>query len=138
MITADEVMPLLLAACPSFASTWRRIEAENLDGANGGRLHYLDAGDFTRHLVRLQTEGATAELLAAFRVVERLHVEGDHDVRELATVGYLEGVQFAASHVTDVDEGDFVTYLGPESRRWWNGLVDFWDGSVPPPLRPRP
>jgi hypothetical protein len=136
VITRDEVMPLLLAACPSFRPVWQQVAAENYDDEGRCRLHYLDAGDVARHLVELQRAGATAEILAAMRVVERLHVEGDDYVRELATIGYLEGIQFAASHVPDVDEADFRAYLGPESRRWWDGLVAFWDGSVPPPVRP--
>jgi hypothetical protein len=49
MITADEVMPLLLAACPSFAPTWERIGSDDVDDG----LPYAHAGDFIRHLVGL-------------------------------------------------------------------------------------
>lgn len=136
VISRDQVMPLLLAACPSFAATWRESERENYDDELGRRLHYLDAGDFARHLVELHRQGMKGEIIAAMAVIERLHVEGEHYVQELATIGYLEGIQFAASHVDGVDEAEFKIYLGPTSRRWWNGLVGFWDGSVPPPVRP--
>lgn len=138
MITRDDVMPLLLAACPSFQETWRDIEAENYDEDEGGRrLHYIDAGTFAAHLVQLQRNGVSAEIAAAMQVIERMHLEGDHYVRELATIGYLEGIQNIAGHTEHVDQADFVPYLGPESRRWWNGLNAFWDGSAPPPVRPK-
>ena len=123
-------MPLLLAACPSF----RDRPADNDDGED--RLHYSDAGHFVHHLLRLHRAGATAEVAAAMQVIERLHVEGDAYVRILATVGYLEDLQNIAGHADDLDPADFVPYLGPESRRWWNGLNAFWDGSIPPPVRP--
>ena len=94
VITADEVMPLLLSACPSFVPKWEAVAGENVDEDDPSkRLCYLDAGDFIRHLVELRLAGRIEEMPAVFEVIERLHVEGDHYVRELATIGYLEGLQ---------------------------------------------
>lgn len=67
-----------------------------------------------------------------FDVIERLHLEGDTYVRELATIGYLEGIQNAA----DADQiGGGATalepFLGAESARWWQGLNAFWTGAAP-------
>jgi hypothetical protein len=57
---ADEVMPLLLGACPSFASAWSESLVENADeGSPTGRLGYLDAADFIRHLVALRLANDT-------------------------------------------------------------------------------
>lgn len=131
MIVADEVMALLLKACPSFADTWRVIEVENgPDDDSATRLHYVDAGEFARHLVDLQKAGTTAEFPRVFEVIERLHVDGDDYVRELATIGYLEGIQNVAGN-SGLDPKAFVAYLGPESRAWWNGLNAFWAGKTP-------
>ncbi|MEJ7757927.1 MAG: hypothetical protein WKF83_18040 [Nocardioidaceae bacterium] len=88
----------------------------------------MDAGEFTRHLVVLKRLGATEELQRASAVIEALHTDGDEYVRELATIGYLEGIQTAASHTDDVSASDFEEYLGPESLRWWSGLNEFWAG----------
>lgn len=133
MIHADDVMPLLLAAVPSFAEQWRELEHDDLrvDDDGGPRLHYLDVGDVARHLVELQRHGNHSEVQAAFDVIETLHVTGDDYVRELATIGYLEGVQNACSHAADVDATAFESYLGPKSRAWWHGLNDFWSGQAP-------
>lgn len=133
MLHPDEVVPLLLAAVPSFADAWRDLEHDpiHVDEESGERLHYLDAGEFTRHLAVLQRRGATEELQRAFAVIEVLHVDGDHYVQELATIGFLEGIQSAASHADDVSASDFERYLGPVSQRWWSGLDEFWAGRAP-------
>jgi len=36
MITPDEVIPLLLSACPSFATDWETAQTENLDPSEPG------------------------------------------------------------------------------------------------------
>jgi len=68
------VPQLLLDACPSFAIKWSEVEADNLDGAS--RLHYLDAGDFIRHMVELIQHGQTTEIDAVFDLIERMVIEG--------------------------------------------------------------
>lgn len=125
MIHADHVMPLLVGAVPSFEHD--PIHAED----DGTRLHYLDAGAVARQLLDLQRSGLHEDLRAAFGVIESLHSDGDDYVRELATIGHLEGVQNACSHADDVSATDFEPYLGAESRRWWRGLDGFWSGRAP-------
>lgn len=119
-------MPLLLVACPSFTDVWKQIESENgPDSPGESRLHYVDAIEFAAHLVGQLRAGNRTEVSAAFVVIERLHLEGDAYVRELATIGYLEGL-------LDLDDPDrFKEYLGPESQRWWRGLIAFWSGKIP-------
>ncbi len=125
---AEDVMPLLLSASPSFLDTWYDIEADHLDRDNpGGRLHYLDAGFFARHVIELHRSNHRVWLQDVFDVIERMHTDGDPYVRELATIGYLEGIQNLAGHA-QIDPTVFVPYLGPESARWWRGLDKFWTG----------
>lgn len=126
-------MPMLLEAVPSFAEQWSQIEDDPifLDEATGARLHYVDVAWFAPHVIGLQRSGATGELTRLFEVIETLHTDGDDYVKELATIGYLEGIQTACSHATDVRQEDFEPYLGPESRRWWRGLNAFWSGQLP-------
>jgi hypothetical protein len=91
---------------------------------------YAQLGSFGRHLLRLFQEGQTRQLAPAFAAIERLHVEGDDWAREAATIGILEAVQNIASH-SGYDLSQWVECLGPESRRWWNKLNDFWSGRTP-------
>jgi hypothetical protein len=125
MIQRSNVMPLLLAACPSYATSWAEYQADATFDAN---LLYTHLGDFAHHVLSLLREGRDAELHAAFVAVESLHVEGVPEVSEAATIGLLEGIQNCAKP----DEAErFVPYLGPESLRWWRGLNAFWEGRAP-------
>lgn len=129
MITRDDVMPLLLEACPSFRHAWETDVKESYVNLNedGTRLHYIDAGDFALHVVKLAKSNRFAEFPAIFGVIERLHLEGDDYVKELATIGYLEDLQNIGGH-HGLNDQYFEPYLLPESRRWWKGLNAFWEG----------
>src|SRR5262245_37547215 len=113
MISKDQVIPVLMEACPSY-----RLPAEDAD------LLYVTLGDFARHLLQLQRQGRTAEFSSVARAIERLHVEGDHSVREVATIGLLEGIQ----NVWGNEAESFVQHLLPVSAKWWQSLNDFWSG----------
>jgi hypothetical protein len=128
MITKEQVMPLLLDACPSFTEKW----AEHRAYWEDEHLLYIDLAEFNRHLIELHKNKQIAEFSAVFDVVEKLHLEGDNYVREAATIGLLEGIQNVASHSeNEVDVEDFAQYLKPESAKWWQQLNDFWEGKIP-------
>lgn len=124
MITRDEVMPMLLAGCPSFEEPWREYVGDPTYQAG---LLYIDLGEFAHHLVRLQKAGETSEFGSVFLVVEELHTDGDAYVREAATIGLLEGIQNVAGN-NGLDPGAFHPYLQPESAKWWGKLNAFWNG----------
>ena len=126
MITKEQVMPLLVAACPSFSKKWDEHRAYY----EGLELLYVDLGEFAGHLVELQKANRTEEFRAIFDIIERLHLEGDHYVKEAATIGLLEGIQNIAGN-TGVEPEQFVQYLKPESAKWWRQLNDFWDAKIP-------
>ncbi|GAA4669464.1 DUF7674 family protein [Nocardioides nanhaiensis] len=132
MITRDDVVPLLLAACPSFAAVWADLEHDPLVVEDDGtRLHYADAGRVADHLVGRFVAGDRVEVAAALAVVERMHLEGDAYVRELATIGYLEDLQDAARRHPACAPEQLEPLLGAESLRWWRGLDAFWSGQAP-------
>lgn len=85
VITRDKVIPLLIEACPSYREAAQKSE--------DAELLYVEASNFARHLLQLYQQGRTDEFPAVAQVIERLHIEGDKWVRELATIGLLEGVQ---------------------------------------------
>ena len=130
MLTPDQVMPLLLLACPSFTPAWDTIADENLDPESpAGRLGYLDASEFVRHLVRLQLAGTVSEFPGVFEAIERMIIEGDPYVENLAVVGYLEGLQMRAVTDHGIDpEVVFRPYFGPTANHWWERINRFWAG----------
>src|SRR5262249_10831500 len=111
MIVRDEVMDLLVAACPSFEEPWREYLG---DPSYERGLLYIDLGTFARHLVKLRKAGRTSEFERVFREIERLHTEGDLFVREAATIGLLEGIQNVAGN-SDLDPESFRPYLHAET-----------------------
>jgi hypothetical protein len=122
MITEPQIIPMLVAASPSFQAEVNAHRAEFEE-----ELIYLLMGDFARLLLQLHREGRTAEFPAVSQVIERLHIDGDPFVREVATIGLLEGIQNNWEH-SDVDPELFGKYLQPESRKWWDELNAFWRG----------
>jgi hypothetical protein len=130
VILADEVMPLLLDACPSFEQAWCESQVEDADdGSSTGRVGYLDAADFVRHLAKLRLANDTNEFPAVFDVIERLVLEGDQYVSELAVIGYIEGFQTMTVTSRGLDpEQDFRPWLRPESEKRWKRINRFWAG----------
>ncbi len=116
------MIPLLIEACPSFQPVLdehRKYYEEEIT--------YTELGEFARHLLHLHHQHQTEVFPAVAQAIERLHVEGDHYVREAATIGLLEGIQNVWGN-NDTDPELFVPYLLPESVRWWRSLNDFWSG----------
>lgn len=125
MIVKDDMVPLLLDACPSFAPAWGEFLAEWR--GEDHQPQYLAFGDLARHLIGLVERGETAELPAVFRVVERWHLEGDEYVRTAATVGLLEDLQNLNLHEHGTDPALFRAMLAPESLRCWDELAASWE-----------
>jgi hypothetical protein len=86
--------------------------------------HPLRAG--ARHLIGMVERREVGDLPALFAAVERLQVEGDHYLREAATVGLLEGLQNLNLHPNGTAPDEFRPYLGEQSARWWDKLNQFW------------
>jgi hypothetical protein len=126
MITKEQVMPLLLNACPSFSKRWE----EHRDFYEGKELLYVELGEFAHHLVELHKANRIEEFPVVFKVIERMHLEGDHYVKEAATIGMLEGIQNVAGN-SGLEPEEFVQYLKPESFKWWRQLNDFWEAKIP-------
>lgn len=126
MITKEQVMPLFLSACPSFAPVLENDRASYPDEG----LLYIDMGELAHHMVDLIKSNQTSEFPAVFDVIERLHIEGDHYVKEAATIGMLEGIENIASN-NGVDPEAFAPWLRTESRKWWHQLIDFWQAKIP-------
>ncbi len=125
MICKDKMMDPMLDACPSFEPTWTEFLVE-WSGESCDLPHYLALSDLARHLIDMLQRGDTASFPKIFEVVERWHLEGEHYVREAATVGLLEDLQNTNLHdATDPDQ--FLPYLEAESKKWWYKLIGFWE-----------
>ena len=124
MITKEEMLPMLVEACPSFANKWEEHKREYHDEENF--LPYIALGELARHLIELEKQNQTIEFENVFETVETLHLDGEHYVKEAATIGLLESMQ---NNLRDAAE-KFVKYLKPESLKWWNELNKFWNDEI--------
>jgi hypothetical protein len=125
VIAKDQMMPVLLDACPSFRPAWEAFLAEWAESADDLPL-YLALAEFARHLIGMLERSGTASLPAIFRAVERLQVEGEHYVREAVVVGLLEDLQNLNLHEHSTDPEQFRPFLGPKSVAAWDELYRFW------------
>ena len=118
----------MLAACPSFVATWAAFCAVWGNEPAKAPL-YVVLGQLADHLVEQLQAGMTEDFPAVFGVVERWHREGEHYVREAATIGLLEGLQNEMGR-KGVNPEAFDRWLMPESKRWWDRLHRFWAGDT--------
>lgn len=126
MITKADMMDVLLSASPTFADNWDSFRREWEDEPDPSL--YLALADFARHVIATLEAKDDEHLRSIFAAIERLHVEGDHYVREAATVGLLEDLQNTNLHRT-TDPDQLRPFLLSESLKWWDRVDSFWKGN---------
>lgn len=130
MISKNQMMDVLLDACPSFRPAWETF-LEDWKGEADALPLYLALGDFARHLIAMLAASETATFPAIFEAVERLIIKGDHYVAEAAVIGLLESLQNLNLHST-TGPAQFECFLGPRSTAEWQDLDRFWGGGGTP------
>jgi hypothetical protein len=123
-ISEDHVLELLYLRCPEFKEA-----IENELDAEDRKLGYTVAGSFARFLLDAHKSGRTDSLQSAAEFIEELHVRGNKNVKELGTIGYVEGIQNVWRN-NEADPQVFYEYLLPESKKWWDELNRFWNGEI--------
>lgn len=118
-------MEVLVASCPTFREDW---EQHLVEWGNG--VLFVAAGAFAEHLFSLHMAKDESSFPKVTAAIERFHNEGTPAVKELATVGVLEGIQnFWANRGADPEV--FGRYFEPESRRRWDNLNASWTVKAP-------
>jgi hypothetical protein len=125
VIDQDQMMGVLLNACPSFAPHWQTFLDEWASHSDELPL-YLVLGDFARHVIGFLERHEIDWITNVFTAVECLQNEGDQYVREAMTIGFLENVQNSNLHPNGTDPEQFRQYLGPVTVKFWDKLNRFW------------
>lgn len=128
MVSRSEMMEPMLRACPSYQKEWDEFLSKWKDDPDPPQ--YIAIAGLVRHVIRCYEAGDQATVERVFAVVERWHLEGDPYVKEAATVGFLEDLQNGNFHARTSPK-DFEKFLGPESRRWWSKVTEFWEQGKP-------
>ncbi len=93
----------------------------------GERNEYLDVGNISAFIVLKVKLERTSYLEGIFSRCESLLSLDDRDITEFVVVGLFEGIQnICGWHGVDYHKG-FDSWLGPESKRAWDELIDFWE-----------
>ncbi len=125
MIEEEQMLPMFVEVCPTFAEKWNEHKEEYKDEEN--YLPYIALADFARHLFELERQNKTENFERIFELIERFHFEGNDYVQNAVAIGLLENLQ-NFSKENDFQNQVFLRYLEPESLKWWNELQKFWTG----------
>jgi hypothetical protein len=107
----DGVLPLLIAACPTFANS---PEADLHDEGSG---EFLRVAALVSHMIRLLESGRTECFADVFRVAEHILSEGHAEARSLIVAGFLRDLASPDMYGgTAVQPVDFLVWLEPRSR----------------------
>ena len=110
MITKEQVVPAILEACPFYEETWKKHFAFYEED-----LLYVFVPDLVNSVVELDTENKQQEILSVFKVIEKLLVEGDKDVKNIIKIGVLEDFRYIFGKHFE----KFSKYLKPNSLKFW-------------------
>lgn len=133
LIWRDQMMPLMLAACPSFQAHWKACyglgvsKKCNVDQDVPDALPlYLSVDDLSRHIACKLDFNETSEFAAVFAIVERWIVEGSETVKAVAITGFLEDL--LRPHIYALSgPKDLLLWVGPRTYKWWVEVGGFWD-----------
>lgn len=123
MITQEQILDLLLDACPSFREPFNAANAKDME------LPYLVSGEFARHLLHLYQANKLDEFPKVAEMIENMHINGDDYVKTFVTIGILEDLQ--NSWADTVNPEKFSVFLLPVSLKYWHSLNKFWKGETP-------
>jgi hypothetical protein len=110
-----DVVKTLLAEFPEFIV----VDEEDLE------LPYIVAELFTDYLLKAYQTRDEVIYMKGLNFIEKLHEDDCHEVRELATIGYLESIQNTWPESLIRANIPFCD-LGKQSKIYWEKLNDFW------------
>lgn len=112
MIRYDDVLPLLLGACPTFAVSHEAAAHDDGDG------HFVHIARFASHLIRLLAEGHIDQFPAMFHAAQRVLLAGDEAARSLICEGFVRDLtSFELFLGTPLELTDFHPWLARLSSR---------------------
>jgi hypothetical protein len=119
-------------SCHDWSRSFRAFDPAGRSTSSTGTANLRDttttSPKFVYFVVRdLYPSGKIEEVQHAFDVMEYLLKNGNHGVRELVQIGFLEDLQSVAFQQA-IGKEAFVPFLGPKSRDAWDELERLWAG----------
>jgi hypothetical protein len=111
VISYDDIVGLLTAACPGYEGSDEHVLVDEADG------EYVRIAGFVLHLIRLLDEGDTAHMAAVFDVVEWILEKAEPEAADLVHAGFLaELADLTLYEGRSVRPADFSQWLGARAR----------------------
>ena len=110
-----DVLPALLAACPSFRQRWQEYTSDEIYEPN---QVYVEVFEFARHFLTLLQKGDVSEFPAVFAAVENILHVGNEEARQAVTTGLLEDLYFEAEE-TRISPSTWRRFFGPMAMNAW-------------------
>jgi hypothetical protein len=111
MLSYDDVVAFLMAACPTYEGSPERAAVDDASG------EYVRATGLVRHLIRLRDEQDTRSFRHVFAVVEWILADGEPAAIDLVQAGFLDDLSDVGLYAGKrVRAPDFGPWLGPRAR----------------------
>lgn len=93
------------------------------------KLLYILAGRFSKFLLDQHKAGILSDIKKFASYIEDVLLYGDDYTEELAIIGFLESIINVWGN-NDTDADIVYNQLLPESKKWWDELIKFWNGQI--------
>lgn len=128
-IDESEVIPMLVAACPSFAPKYNSLvhdwRAEFEEDVQNDTV----ASAYAKHLIDRLEASDTSTFADVFGVIEKVLTHGDEPAREIVVVSIIFDLREHEGY-TSKKPVDLFAFAGPTARRAWKSGDEFL---APPP-----
>lgn len=118
-ITESQVMPMLLASCPSFRTKWDALVIEWRADFEDDVPNDEGVSAFAEHLVERFEASDTSCFADVFRTVEMILANGDKPARTLVIRSLIWELREPESYTTGTPD-KFQKHVGPIALRAWN------------------
>lgn len=133
-IKPNDAINSLLECSSGFAEIYKKLIEEYGDDRDvdwktsieeyGGLYGIFN--ELARYVAGLYKESKNIEIQEIFNLVEEWHKSGTEYLQESTTVGFLEDLS-NLNAVGNIDTNEFLKFMGPETKYWWNEVREFWD-----------
>lgn len=113
-------------ACGSIDKAWAEHLVDWQDDTPGD---FNDMSAICNYMIDQMLSGFTDDFDAIFRVVEKAVEFGDKTTKELAVIGFLEGILLIGSH-QGLNAGSFDRWIGSKSKLALVDLERFFQGQT--------
>jgi hypothetical protein len=130
--TVDEAITLIVNSNPELKAYWDNTIDEEYEGAyEENRQDLIDIITVVDYIIEKYRSNDTSDLSTVFANIEEAFQNPSFDAKELIVTGIFEGLQNSCDMEQLDFRNGFDSWLGPKSKRAWEGLIYLHDSNDP-------